>query len=63
MKVIHLLHAVCGRVFYAWALREIPPGHPDVPGIVLRKRQLRDKERRLWASRGPNRREVQLWLK
>lgn len=32
--------------FYRWALREISPLHPDVPRIVLRRRELADKAAR-----------------
>lgn len=38
-----MLHAWIGSGFYAWALREIDPLHPDLPVIVLRHRELRDK--------------------
>lgn len=53
MKVLHLLHVVCAQAFYRWAMREIPNtiglSHPDVPRIILRQQQLRDKASRLWA--------------
>ncbi len=28
--------------FYAWAMREIDPLHPDVPRILLRQRELQE---------------------
>lgn len=32
------------RLFYvSWALREIDPMHPDVPALIVLKRQLEDK--------------------
>lgn len=33
---LRLLRATLGRAFYAWALREVNPMHPDVPLIALR---------------------------
>lgn len=48
MKIINLLHVVCAQAFYKWAMKEINPTHPDVPKIMLRQQQLKDKEERLW---------------
>lgn len=42
-----MLHAWVGAGFYTWALREINPLHPDLPAIVLRRRELHDKLGRL----------------
>lgn len=47
MKVLSLLYVWAAQAFYNWALREINPLHPDVPKIVLRRKQLADKEKRL----------------
>lgn len=49
MKLIcNFLHVVVAQAFYAWAMREINPLHPDVPKIVLRQRELADKARKLF---------------
>lgn len=45
LKVLHLLYAWLASTFYAWALREITPTHPDVPHIIRRKRVLDDRLR------------------
>ena len=49
MKIINLLHVVIAQAFYRWAMREINPMHPDVPGILMRQHQLADKQRQIWA--------------
>lgn len=47
MSILRILHTLAGAGFYAWALREINPLHPDLPRIVLRKRELQDELARL----------------
>lgn len=47
MKILHLLHVAVAQWFYRWAMSEINPTHPDVPAILLRQQQLRDKGQRL----------------
>ena len=49
MKILNLLHVVCARAFYSWAMKEINPMHPDVPRIMLRQQQLNEKYRQIWA--------------
>jgi hypothetical protein len=49
MKVLTLLHVVLAEAFYRWAMREINPMHPDVPRIMLRQQELREKHRQIWA--------------
>jgi hypothetical protein len=49
MKILSLLHLTVARAFYAWALREINPLHPDMPRIVLRRQELERKAQRMWA--------------
>ena len=49
MKIINLLHVVVAQAFYRWAMREISPTHPDVPRIVRRQQELREKYRQIWA--------------
>ncbi|HSW17862.1 MAG TPA: hypothetical protein VLJ86_11585 [Ramlibacter sp.] len=49
MKLLSLLHLTVARAFYAWALREIDPLHPDMPRIVLRRQELERKAQRMWA--------------
>jgi hypothetical protein len=43
MKILRLISIAIQRGFYLWAMREINPAHQDVPGIVLRQRQLKDE--------------------
>jgi hypothetical protein len=50
MKILHLIHVMTAQAFYKWALAEIHPLHPDVPGIVRRQHELADKARRIFAS-------------
>lgn len=47
MKVLHLIHVTIAQAFYRWAMSEIHPLHPDVPRIMQRQAQLRDKARRV----------------
>jgi hypothetical protein len=49
MKILNLIHVMVAQAFYKWALREIDPLHPDVPRIMLRRRELEDKARRMFA--------------
>jgi hypothetical protein len=49
MKILNLLHVVVAEAFYRWAMSEINPMHPDVPRIMLRQQQLREKHSRIWA--------------
>lgn len=49
MKILNLIHVMVAQAFYQWALREIDPLHPDVPRIMLRRRELEDKARRMFA--------------
>jgi len=49
MKILNLIHVMAAQAFYKWALSEINPLHPDVPRIMLRKQELDDKARRIFA--------------
>jgi hypothetical protein len=49
MKILDLIHVTFAQAFYSWALREINPLHPDVPRIMLRRRELAEKARRIFA--------------
>jgi hypothetical protein len=49
MKILNLIHVMVAQAFYRWALREIDPLHPDVPRIMLRRRELEDKAQRIFA--------------
>jgi hypothetical protein len=49
MKILNLIHVMVAQAFYKWALREIDPLHPDVPRIMLRRQELEDKARRIFA--------------
>jgi hypothetical protein len=49
MKILNLIHVMVAQAFYGWALREINPLHPDVPRIMLRRQELEDKARRIFA--------------
>ncbi len=48
-----MLHTWIGSSFYAWAMREIDPLHPDLPRIVLRQRELQDTLDRLLGEAAP----------
>lgn len=43
MKILRLIRYMIASEFYSWALREINPLHPDMPRIVLRKREIDDQ--------------------
>jgi hypothetical protein len=43
MKILRLISIALQRGFYKWAMSEISPVHQDVPGIVLKQRQLKDR--------------------
>jgi hypothetical protein len=49
MKILQLIHVVTAQAFYRWALSEINPLHPDVPRILMRRQELDDKARRIFA--------------
>jgi len=49
MKILNLLHLTFAQAFYRWAMREIDPLHPDLPRIVMRQQELRDKAQRMFA--------------
>jgi hypothetical protein len=49
MKILNLIHVMVAQAFYKWALSEINPLHPDVPRIMLRRKELEDKARRIFA--------------
>lgn len=49
MKIFNFIHVVFAGAFYRWALREIDPMHPDLPRILLRKRELAEKQHRIFA--------------
>lgn len=49
MKILNLIHVMVAQAFYSWAMREINPLHPDLPRIMLRKKELDDKARRIFA--------------
>ena len=49
MKILNLIHVSFAQAFYRWALREIDPLHPDVPRILLRQRELREKQTQMFA--------------
>jgi hypothetical protein len=48
-KILHIAHTRIAQFFYTWAMNEIDPLHPDVPRIVQRQAQLRDKLAKLYA--------------
>lgn len=49
MKILELIHVTFAQAFYRWAMREIDPLHPDLPRIVMRQQELRDKAQRMFA--------------
>lgn len=49
MKILNLIHVTVAQAFYTWAMAEIDPLHPDVPRIMLRRQELADKARRMFA--------------
>jgi hypothetical protein len=49
MKILDLIHVTFAQAFYNWALREINPMHPDVPRIMMRKLELAEKSKRIFA--------------
>lgn len=49
MKILNLIHVTFAQFFYDWALREINPMHPDMPRIMMRRLELQDKAKRVFA--------------
>lgn len=49
MKILNFIHITIAQAFYSWALREINPLHPDVPRIMMRRQELEDKARKVFA--------------
>lgn len=49
MKIIRFIHVTFASAFYAWALREIDPMHPDLPQLVVKHQLLEDEARRMFA--------------
>ena len=50
MKILHFIHVTFAQAFYGWALREIDPMHPDLPKLVMKRQQLADEARRMFAA-------------
>jgi hypothetical protein len=49
MKILRFIHLSFAQAFYGWALREIDPMHPDLPKLVMRRQELADQARRMFA--------------
>jgi hypothetical protein len=49
MKILRFMHLLLAQAFYQWALHEIDPMHPDLPKLVMRRRELDDQARRMFA--------------
>ena len=49
MKIIRFIHLTFAQAFYGWALREIDPMHPDLPRLVMKRQELADQARRMFA--------------
>lgn len=49
MKILRFIHLTFAQAFYGWALREIDPMHPDLPKLVMRRQELADQARRMFA--------------
>jgi hypothetical protein len=49
MKILQFIHLTLAQAFYGWALREIDPMHPDLPKLVMKRRELADAQRRMFA--------------
>lgn len=49
MKIIRFIHLSFAQAFYGWALREIDPMHPDLPKLVMRRQELADQARQMFA--------------
>jgi hypothetical protein len=49
MKIIRFIHLTFSQAFYGWALREIDPMHPDLPKLVMKRQELADQARRMFA--------------
>lgn len=48
MKIIKFIHLTFAQAFYARALAQIDPLHPDVPEIVMKRQQLEDQARSMF---------------
>ena len=49
MKILRFIHLTFAQAFYGWALREIDPMHPDLPRLVMKRQELADQARRMFA--------------
>jgi hypothetical protein len=49
MKILRFIHLTFSQAFYGWALREIDPMHPDLPKLVMKRQELADEARRMFA--------------
>jgi hypothetical protein len=45
--VLRLIHLTIAQAFYAWAMREINPLHPDLPRILVRQAELKDAAKKM----------------
>jgi hypothetical protein len=52
VNLLHAIHAWIATGFYTWAMREIDPLHPDLPRVLLRQREVKDKLRTLLRQEG-----------
>jgi hypothetical protein len=49
MKILRFIHLTLAQAFYGWALKEIDPMHPDLPKLVMKRQELQDAHRRMFA--------------
>lgn len=48
MHLFDLMYVIARRAFYHWAMREIDPMHPDLPGILVRQSEFDERARELF---------------
>lgn len=49
MKILRFIHLSYAQFKTNWALREIDPMHPDLPKLVMKRRELEDQARKMFA--------------
>lgn len=49
MKVLHLLLLALEDLYLRWGMYEIDPLHPDLPKILIRRLEIAEKTRRIYA--------------
>lgn len=49
MKLLKLIAIACEQLYLRWAEWDMGPAHPDYPEVMLRREELAEQERAMFA--------------